>query len=351
MADGHSSAVPRRPSPGAPAPDLAEVLSDDALVEAIGKGELSASDAPDDVVALLVAWRDDIDHHPVPDRPTLAEAARALQGAPRRSWWMTRRTAAPLAAAAVVGLALVGIGVGAHQSTPGDPLWGVSQTLFVAHSRSVQAAVLVSADLSQAQAALDAGSATKAMASLDAAKRQLTDVDSAQGRQALERKHSELVAEAGARLGKTSPVPPTPAPSPGPGSVSTKAAPSAPPDPGTSAAVTGSPGASVAATTATRPPTAAVAPPTSSTAPTTSTAPTSSAAPTTSTAPTSSAASTTSTAPTSSAAPTTSAGPNTTVGANPEPTPDGGSDGAPTVAPAGVAAGGAGDPPGAVAPR
>lgn len=333
MADEHSSTSPAASPPGAPAPDLATVLSDDALVEAVRRGEIYASNAPDDVVALLVAWREDVDHEPVPDRPTLAEATHALQGVSRRSWWLTRRTLAPLAAASVVGLALVGIGVGAHQSTPGDPLWGVSQTIFVAHSRSVQAAVSVNADLSQAQAALAAGSASRAMASLDDAKRQLTDVSSAEGRQELEHKHADLVAEAGARLGRSARAPAPPAPSPAAGSTSTNAASSAQPSPGTSAAPTGASGTSVAATPTVTPTTTADAPPTSSAAPTTSPAPTSGAAPTTSS------------GPTTTEAPTTGAGPSTTAGANPPAT-----GGAPAVAPMGVAPGGVADALGAVPP-
>lgn len=213
---------PARPDPG-PDVDLALVRDDDLLLDELGAGAPGSArlrpGALDPVLALLVAWRDEIDDHPAPVGPTLDDAVVALSA--RRAPRLAHRVLAPLAAASVVGLALLGLGLAAHGSTPGDPLWGVSQTLFVDHSRSVQAAAAVDADLAHADVALNSGSREQAGDALDQARRELELVAPEQGRAELQQRHEELAALFDATPGPPtgaapSPaVPPTTSPVPG----------------------------------------------------------------------------------------------------------------------------------------
>ena len=163
---------PRGPDPDGPdpdGPDVAAVLADDRLVEAIRAGDCSAADAGDAVAALLLAWRADVDAQAPPVHPDLDDAADALRAAlrtPRRR--VPFRLVTPVAgAAAAFAIASAGIGYAAHGSGPGDPLWGVTQTIFADHARSVQAAAAVSAELAQAEAALASGTPAEARAALD----------------------------------------------------------------------------------------------------------------------------------------------------------------------------------------
>jgi hypothetical protein len=204
-----------------PAPSLAAVLADDRVVESVASGQLGGVDAPDEVVALLLAWRDTVEAEALPLHPDLDEAEVALRSATRRGWWaVPLRALSPVAAAAAaVGIALTGIGWAAHQSTPGDPLWGVSQALFVDHSRSVQAAASVSAELAEAETALASGTPELARTALQRAAADLPAVGTGEGRTDLERRHSELAA----RLVQVAP------PAPGPTNLPTTAATTTPP--------------------------------------------------------------------------------------------------------------------------
>ena len=162
--------------------DLEAVRADDALISALAAGRRDVDG--DELTGLIVRWRDSVDARPHPEHPDLDEAAAALSAAPQG--WARRRFSAvalaPLTAAAVVGAALLGIGIAAHSSAPGDPLWGVSKTLFAEHSRSVQAATDVRSDLDQASAALDKGSTTEAKQILARAAGHLMEVDPDEGR-------------------------------------------------------------------------------------------------------------------------------------------------------------------------
>jgi hypothetical protein len=216
--------APQAPEEDDPAPSLAAVLADDRVVESVGSGQLSGVDASDEVVALLLAWRDTVHAEALPLHPDLDEAEVALRSATRRGWWaVPLRALSPVAAAAAaVGIALTGIGWAAHQSTPGDPLWGVSQALFVDHSRSVQAAASVSAELAEAETAFASGTPEKARTALRRAAADLPAVGTGEGRTDLERRHSELAA----RLVQA--APPAPAPTALPATTSTTTTPLAP---------------------------------------------------------------------------------------------------------------------------
>lgn len=217
------------------APEVADVLADDRLVETVGSGELTAADACDEVVALLVAWRDHVDAGAVPLHPDLDEAEVALRAATRGARWrVPLRVLSPVAAAAAaVVVALTGIGWAAHQSTPGEPLWGVSQTLFAGHSRSVQAAANASAALTEAESAMASGTPDRARTALQRAAADLGAVGTDEGRQNLENRHAELQA----RLDGVT----TPAPAPPPVAPAPAVAPPAPPSQSTVAPVTTTP--------------------------------------------------------------------------------------------------------------
>jgi len=206
--DGPDPDGPDPDGPDPDGPDVAAVLADDRLVEAIRAGDCSAADAGDAVAALLLAWRADVDAQAPPVHPDLDDAAGALRAAlraPRRR--VPFRLVTPVAgAAAAFAIASAGIGYAAHGSGPGDPLWGVTQTIFADHARSVQAAAAVSAELAQAEAALASGTPAEARAALDKAVRNLPAVASGDGRQALEDRHERLVQRL-AQVGAPTPPP------------------------------------------------------------------------------------------------------------------------------------------------
>ena len=266
---------------------LSAVQTDDALVESLRRETRSPGES--ELTRLLLAWKRDIEGADLPAQPDLPAAERALASQARST--TRRRLLTPVAAAAAaVVIAMSGVALLAHDSRPGDPLWGVTQVVYADHARSVAAATQAQLDLGLAQRALAAGTPEAARDALARVSAGLRAVNTDDGRAALSAQWSVLAARLGASTEPpvrtpAPPVPPAPTqvitppaatvtvpPRPSPVSPPLAPAPSAVPTPSRTPSATPSP----------IPTTTVVPSPPATTAPTTTTPPTT----TTTTAPT-----------------------------------------------------------------
>jgi hypothetical protein len=214
--------------------DLHAVLSDDALLNALGPDALDdttirerfADSQPDALIDLLLTVRESagaVDaREPDGGRPAssgcggpASRSSRPVGGGapgPRRS----RRISLTLAAAALTA-ALLAPGIEARAAVPGDSLWPVTIILYPQRAESVNAAENVTRRLDAAAAAMAAGDDRAARIELQAAEGQLSRVSAKDGRPALQARHGDLDralhvatgddADAGARTTQPSPGP------------------------------------------------------------------------------------------------------------------------------------------------
>lgn len=158
--------------------DLEVLARDDALLDALGRGE--PAPAGDELAELLAAWRaevaDGLPEAPVvrppapdgePAEPTPLPARRAARTRRPRPWTVR------LAAAAVALLALVsGLGISSRNAEPGSPLWSLTRLLYPqqAEVRDVEATI------AQARAALAGGRLGEAQQLVDRARGELGQI-------------------------------------------------------------------------------------------------------------------------------------------------------------------------------
>lgn len=160
----------RTPGDGDEAMDLGTIARDDALLDALGRGE----PAPDDdaLAGLLAAWRSDLAEEPTGVRPAAPDVAEEVPARPavrRPRPWTLR-----LAAAAFALLALVsGLGISSRDAGPGSPLWSLTKLLHPqqAEERGIEDTI------DRARAALDAGRLDDADALIAQARRDLARVE------------------------------------------------------------------------------------------------------------------------------------------------------------------------------
>ncbi|MET8908725.1 anti-sigma-D factor RsdA [Micromonospora sp. NPDC004551] len=136
---------------GDEAMDLGTIARDDALLDALGRGE--AVPADDALAGLLAAWRSELAEEPAtavrPGAPAPAD-----EPSPRRVIRRPRPWTLRLAAAAVALLALVsGLGIGSRDAGPGSPLFSLTRLLHPqqAEVRGIEDTI------DRARTALDAG--------------------------------------------------------------------------------------------------------------------------------------------------------------------------------------------------
>lgn len=169
--------------------DLSAVQADDALLSLLGSPEAAVDDdaADAELQALLLSWREEADADPLPELVDVEGAVAAIELAKRRSqkrrWHLTPVSAA----AAVLVVAFVGMGLAAKDAQPGDTLWGVTQVLYSDHAKSVTAAVEARKALTSAQVAIEDGNLNAAKAALQRAQSTLKSVAPEDG-------HDQLVA-------------------------------------------------------------------------------------------------------------------------------------------------------------
>ncbi len=183
--------------------DLLGILADDALLDMLGQDDvdeeavrLYCGDAAQDrLVDVLLAWRHDIDREPSGPPAELAAACAAVKVMPaRRPRHRRIPLTACIAAAALVAVCL-GVGLGARNATPGDPLWGVTQLLYSQHADSMQAAAQVRSILDASAADITAGRADDARTALRAAGDRLAQVRLEDGRSVLQSRHDDLLQQ------------------------------------------------------------------------------------------------------------------------------------------------------------
>jgi hypothetical protein len=181
--------------------DLSAVHADDALLDALGGSDPKVADGLGDqeLNALLLAWRRDIDSEPLAELvdtdtavTTVKTAALARKHGQRAR---KRRILVPVAvAAAVLAIAFSGTGIAARDAQPGDTLWGLTKVLYADHARSVEAASAARTDLQQASIALSQGRIAEAQQALAEAAAKLQQVSTEDNLAQLMREHQQLTA-------------------------------------------------------------------------------------------------------------------------------------------------------------
>ncbi|GAA0237479.1 anti-sigma-D factor RsdA [Saccharothrix mutabilis subsp. mutabilis] len=235
-----------------PGDDLAGIRADDALLDALGGRGHAEGLVEDELNALLLAWRREVDSRPVGELVDTDTAVATIAAAQPQQRGRHRFLIPLASAAAVLAIAFTGVSLVARDAQPGDALWGLTRVLYSDHARSVEAAVTVRTDLETARAALREGRYTEARELLDKASTVLPSISADDGKADLAQKHESLVRE----LTSTNPAPTNPPASQSPST--TSALPTEPSTP-----------SSTAPTTTTPEPTTTTAPTTTTTVPTT----------------------------------------------------------------------------------
>ncbi|HVV14225.1 anti-sigma-D factor RsdA [Amycolatopsis sp.] len=179
--------------------DLSAVHADDALLDALGGSDPKIADGLGDqeLNALLLAWRRDIDSEPLAELvdtdtavTTIKTAALARKHGQRTR---NRRFLWPVAAAAaVLAIAFTGTSIAARDAQPGDALWGLTKVLYADHARSVEAASAARSDLQQASIALSQGKIAEAQQALAEAAAKLSQVSAEDNLAQLMQEHQQL---------------------------------------------------------------------------------------------------------------------------------------------------------------
>lgn len=183
------------------AADLSAVQADDALLDALGGSDPSMGDGLGDqeLNALLVAWRRDIDSEPLAELVDVDTALRTVGTAAlakRHAARGRRQLLVPVAvAAAVLAIAFTGTGLAARSAQPGDTLWGLTKVLYADHARSVEAAATAKVDLEKANLALAGGNLDAARLALKEAQAALNQVTDDENRNQLMEQHRQLSAQ------------------------------------------------------------------------------------------------------------------------------------------------------------
>ncbi|MDF3051123.1 MAG: hypothetical protein K0R87_2761 [Pseudonocardia sp.] len=187
--------------------DLLEVQADDLLIDTVGTGsptpDCGDRTADDRLVALLAAWRAEVDATPIPELVDLDTAVaavlagvRADAAAVRRRRSARARHLAPLAAAAALIVTTVaGIGMGSQNAVPGDTLWPVQKVFNSERAESVESKVEVEASLEKVRGALTDGDLLEAERELAAIRSEIPEVREEEGQPLLVQEEEFLAAK------------------------------------------------------------------------------------------------------------------------------------------------------------
>ncbi|NES27588.1 hypothetical protein GCE86_12005 [Micromonospora terminaliae] len=210
----------RMPGDGDEAMDLGTIARDDALLDALGRGE--AAPEGDALAGLLAAWRSELAEEPAtavrPGAPAPADETPPRRAVRRPRPWTLR-----LAAAAVALLALVsGLGIGSRDAGPGSPLWSLTRLLHPqqAEVRGIEDTI------AKARAALDAGRLDDAGALIAQGRRDLARVEDPAAVTRLSAALDILARDLAAARAATAPPTPAPAATTGPATPAPTAVPS-----------------------------------------------------------------------------------------------------------------------------
>lgn len=194
--------------------DLSMVHADDEYLDMLGGANLEDPDgvSEDQLSALLMSWRCDVEAEPIGDLVDPKLATVTVHAARMRRKRRPRLLVPVAAAAAVLAIAFSGMGLMARDAQPGDTLWALAKVLYSDHTRSVEAAEAVKADLREAQVALTEGDLDVAKSKLEAAHAALPTVSSEDGFKDLEKQHASLLAQLPGNPSGEAPQPPAPNP-------------------------------------------------------------------------------------------------------------------------------------------
>ncbi|MBB1027173.1 hypothetical protein G6026_05565, partial [Dietzia sp. DQ11-38-2] len=208
-------------------PDTEAVERDDLLLDTLGAGDRPTDG--DALATLLADWRGEIDSAPLPELPSDEEIGVALAPNvsrlwPRRGWARShehhhgQRPAlwqAVTGAAAVAAVIVGGLSVAAHSAMPGDPLWGVSKTIFADRAGEVELVSDLTEHLAAADLAAREGDRERAERLLDEVSGRLDEVSDASERVELMKRRDAIRRDL-SRITPTSVPSPAPAPEPAP---------------------------------------------------------------------------------------------------------------------------------------
>ncbi|MEW2499291.1 anti-sigma-D factor RsdA [Amycolatopsis sp. NPDC047767] len=190
--------------------DLTAIQADDALLDALGGTDPAIADGLGDqeLNALLLAWRRDIDSEPLAELVDVDTAVTTVKTASlarkRADRSRRRRILVPVAAAcAAVAIAFAGTGLAARDAQPGDTLWGLTKVLYTDHAHSVEAAAAAKLDLEKANLALADNRLADARKALDDAQAALNQVTDDENRDQLLEQHRQLAAQLGDPIAPT----------------------------------------------------------------------------------------------------------------------------------------------------
>jgi len=182
--------------------DLVAVQADDELVNALGSGAaVTYGDRPprsdpdlrrprdERLVAMLAAWRAEIEAEPIPELVDLDTAVAAVAAGMKADEAGTRRRRAdrlrhlaPLAAAAAIIVATIsGVGLGSQNAMPGDTLWGIQKIVDPERAESVETKIEVESRLQIVRAALSTGDTVTAARELEAIRTEIPAVRGEEG--------------------------------------------------------------------------------------------------------------------------------------------------------------------------
>lgn len=212
--------------------DPAEVARDDELLDLLGSGDRPAGDDP--LLALLADWRAETGAAELPALPSAEEIEVALAPNVSRLWPRGGRSRsgvhhhgkrpalwqAVTGAAAVAAVIVGGLSVAAHSAMPGDPLWGVSKTIFSDRAGEVELVNDLSEFLAAADDAAREGDREEAERLLDEVSQRLDEVSDASERVELMKRRDAIRRDLSRVTPSAVPSPapaPEPAPAPPPG--------------------------------------------------------------------------------------------------------------------------------------
>lgn len=196
--------------------DLVAVQADDELVNALGTGAAITYGDPgpdsdpdprrthdERVVAMLAAWRAEIEADPIPDLIDLDTAVAAVAAGVKADAAGTRRKRsarlrhlAPLAAAAAIIVAAVsGIGLGSQSAMPGDALWPVQKVVNPDRVESVETKLVVESRFVAVRRALAGGDTEAAARELKAVGTEIPEVRGEEGQPQLVQEQEFLAAK------------------------------------------------------------------------------------------------------------------------------------------------------------
>ena len=191
--------------------DADAVLRDDALLDALSRGEVLPEFGDDAAVKLLLAWRDDVvgtaglaKESPAPAVPVRSiGTAKVPEPAPtpprrdRRGLLSQRvsRRAVVAAVAATIGVGSIGSVAAASVAEPGSPLWPITKVVYEDRAKSVEARESSLSLLRRAQEAADHNDSDEAKRLLDTALKEADQVNDEDDKDKIEQQADEVRAQ------------------------------------------------------------------------------------------------------------------------------------------------------------